>query len=130
MSQAQARIHHAINWFEIPVADMARAIAFYQTLLGVTLRHEHFAGSELAIFPADEQQGVKGALMKVDKVRPGDNGVIVYLNAGPSLDAVLARLEQAGGKLALPPVTLPDGIGRFAHITDPDGQRVGLHALD
>lgn len=130
MSQAQARIQHAINWFEIPVTDLDRSTGFYQTLLGVTLRREAFAGSDLAIFPADEAQGVKGALMKVDKVTPGGDGPIVYLNAGPSLDAVLARLAQAGGKLALPPVTLPDGIGRFAHITDPDGQRIGLHALD
>lgn len=25
---------HAINWFEIPVADFARAKAFYETVLG------------------------------------------------------------------------------------------------
>ena len=28
---------HALNWFEIPVTDFARAKAFYETLLGITL---------------------------------------------------------------------------------------------
>ena len=123
-------VQHAVNWFEIPVTDMARSIAFYEKLLGVTLRREVCTGLDLAVFPADENDGVKGALMGVDKAPSTIDGVLVYLNAGPSLDAVLARLEAAGGKLLLPPVTLPDGMGRFAHIADPDGQRIGLHALD
>ena len=57
------------------------------------------------------------------------NGTLVYLNAGPSLDAWLARVPAAGGSVALPKVTLPDGMGCFAHIIDSEGNRVGLHAL-
>jgi predicted enzyme related to lactoylglutathione lyase len=131
MSQTTpSHIHHAINWFEIPVSDMDRGIAFYEKLLGITLRRENISGMDLAVFPADEANGVKGALMGVDKVSPSDNGVLLYLNAGHSLAAALDRLEAAGGKLVLPPVTLPEGMGRFAHVTDPEGQRIGLHALD
>ncbi len=130
MSQQQAAVQHAIHWFEIPVTDRDRSIAFYEKLLGVTLRRESITSMDLAVFPADDGQGVKGALMGVDKVTPSNDGVLIYLNAGPSLTATLDRLRDAGGKLVLPPVTLPDGMGRFAHITDPDGQRIGLHALD
>ena len=127
---SQTTISHAINWFEIPVTDMARGIAFYESLLGITLRREPCSGVDLALFPADEANGVKGALMAVDKLTPSTDGVILYLNAGASISKVLDRLDVCGGKLLLGPVTLPDGLGRFAHITDPEGQRIGLHAMD
>ena len=47
----------------------------------------------------------------------------------PSLDAALQRAVAAGGAVALPRQALPEGMGFFAHITDLDGNRVGLHAL-
>ncbi|VFS67041.1 Predicted enzyme related to lactoylglutathione lyase [Raoultella terrigena] len=31
-------MNNVINWFEIPVADMDRAVAFYEPVLQVTLR--------------------------------------------------------------------------------------------
>ena len=134
MSQAQhqnqAHIQHAIHWFEIPVSDMHRSIAFYERLLGVTLRRELISGMELAIFPADQANGVKGCLMAVEKVLPHTDGVLIYLDAGKSINAVLDRLTECGGQLLTPRVALPDGMGCFAHFTDPDGQRIGLHALD
>lgn len=127
---SQAPIDHAIHWFEIPVSDMARSVAFYERLLGVTLRPEVIAGMELAVFPATDPNAVKGCLMAVEKVSPHTDGVLIYLNAGKSLNAVLARLAACGGTLLTPRVVLPGGMGCFAHITDPDGQRIGLHALD
>ena len=61
-------------------------------------------------------------------MEPSTSGTLAYLGAAPTLDAVLARLEGAGGKLLTPKVTLPDGMGVFAHIQDSEGNRVGLHA--
>jgi predicted enzyme related to lactoylglutathione lyase len=55
--------------------------------------------------------------------------VLVYLDATLSLDAALERVIVAGGHVALPRQALPPGMGFFAHITDLDGNRVGLHAL-
>lgn len=127
---SQAHISHAATWFEIPVTDMARGIAFYERLLGISLHRQECSGMDLAVFPADEANGVKGALMAVDKLTPSTDGVLLYLNAGASISKVLDKLDDCGGKLLLGPVTLPDGLGRFAHIADPEGQRIGLHALD
>ena len=56
-------------------------------------------------------------------------GTLIYLDASPSLDAALVRVTQAGGSIALPRQALPPGMGFFAHVTDLDGNRVGLHAL-
>ena len=61
--------------------------------------------------------------------QPSTSGTLVYLNAGPSLDAVLARVEAAGGRVTTPRVQLPGDMGCFVHITDTEGNRVGLHAL-
>ena len=51
---------NAISWFEIPVADMDRAQAFYETVLGCKMRREPMGPSEGAVFPY-EGEGVGGA---------------------------------------------------------------------
>jgi predicted enzyme related to lactoylglutathione lyase len=50
-----------INWFEIPVADMDRAVAFYEPVMQVTLRREKMDCAELAVFP-HEDPATGGAL--------------------------------------------------------------------
>lgn len=42
---------NVINWFEIPVAQMDRAIAFYEPVMQVSLRRENMDCAELAVFP-------------------------------------------------------------------------------
>jgi predicted enzyme related to lactoylglutathione lyase len=118
---------HAIDWFEIPVQDLDRAQAFYETLLGARLRREKIGPNTLAVFDYAEQ-GVGGCLIAGDDHRPGANGTLVYLGAGASLDAVLDRLAPAGGRVATPKTVLPGDMGCFAHIVDSEGNRVGLHA--
>ena len=34
-------MNNVINWFEIPVAEMDRAVAFYEPVMQVTLRREN-----------------------------------------------------------------------------------------
>jgi predicted enzyme related to lactoylglutathione lyase len=118
----------ALDWFEIPVQDLARAQRFYETLLGTSLRREQMGESALAVFPYPES-ATGGCLMAGPGTpAPSANGTLVYLNADPSLDAVLARVERAGGRVATPKVQLPGDMGVFAHVTDTEGNRVGLHA--
>ena len=124
---AQHLQHHAVNWFEIPVADPARAKGFYEHLLGVPLDWQSMAGQTLAVLPCDEG-AVGGCLVAGDGIEPSTQGTLVYLNARPSLDAVLARVEPAGGRITTPKVQLPGDMGVFAHVTDTEGNRIGLHA--
>lgn len=120
---------NAINWFEIPTAQLERAQTFYEAVLACSLRREAMGPSEMAVFPY-EGEGVGGALL-AGPASPanGAGGTLVYLDASPSLDAALERVSAAGGHIALPRQALPPGMGFFAHITDLDGNRVGLHAL-
>ena len=124
-------MEHALNWFEIPVADMDRAIHFYETASAAKLRREAFGGpgQELAVFGAADSTAVKGALISSPQAQPSAQGAIVYLNAGPSIDAWLARARGAGGRVVRDKTALPEGMGFFAHVIDTEGNRVGVHAL-
>ncbi|MBS0446617.1 MAG: VOC family protein [Proteobacteria bacterium] len=120
--------HTAIHWFEIPVRDLDRASGFYEQVLATSLRRELINESALAVFAYDET-GTGGCLMQGVRVAdPSQIGTLVYLNAEPSLDAALSRVEAAGGRISTPKVQLPGDMGCFAHIIDSEGNRVGLHA--
>lgn len=116
-----------LSWFEIPALDFARARSFYEKLFGVELK-EHVAGpSIMGVFPYDDKKASGGCVMKGPFLTPTNDGVIIYLNAGDSLDAVLNRV-QPGGEVIFPKTEVP-GIGFFAHMKDTEGNRVGLFAV-
>jgi predicted enzyme related to lactoylglutathione lyase len=119
-----------ITWFEIPVRQLDRAQKFYETILATTLRREAM-GPELMMAIFGEPNGAVGGCLEAGPgvPEPSQSGTLVYLNAGPALDPVLARVAAAGGRISTPKVQLPDGMGFFAHIVDTEGNRVGLHAL-
>ena len=122
---------NAISWFEIPTTQLDSAQAFYESVLGSAMRREAMGPSQGAVFAYDiDGDGVGGALM-MGPTAPAKaaGGALVYLDASPSLDVALERVVAAGGQVALPRQALPPGMGFFAHITDLDGNRVGLHAI-
>ncbi|WP_213956402.1 MULTISPECIES: VOC family protein [unclassified Variovorax] len=119
---------NAINWFEIPVADMDRAQRFYETVLGRSLRRQDFGGEHLAVFPYDAP--ATGGCLQLGanaSAAPGA-GIRIYLDCMPSIDAALARIEGAGGQVVSPKFELPQAIGFIAHMRDTEGNEVGLHA--
>jgi predicted enzyme related to lactoylglutathione lyase len=118
---------NALNWFEIPVTDLARAKRFYGSLLQADLREETMNGTSMAILPY-QQGGVGGALVVGPQFVPSTQGAVVYLNAGEDLDGALARVEAGGGKVVLGKTQLPKDIGSIAHFLDTEGNRVALHS--
>ena len=118
----------AINWFEIPVADIDRAQAFYEAVLGQALRREAMGPQTLAVLPYAEP-AVGGALIAGAHIPPPSaSGTVVYLNVNPDLQAAVGRALAAGAQLLTPRVDLPDGMGSFVHVLDVEGNRIGLHA--
>jgi predicted enzyme related to lactoylglutathione lyase len=113
-----------INWLEIPVVDMNRAVHFYEQVFQTQLKRETMSQIDMAVFPHPDPGG---ALVAGEGYRPSNYyGPVPYLHA-PALDALLARAAQAGGKTVFGPLQLPGDIGRIAHITDSEGNRIGLH---
>ncbi|WP_156811314.1 MULTISPECIES: VOC family protein [Cupriavidus] len=115
--------HGLINWLEIPVNDMARAVRFYEQVLDVRLKRESMSDLDMAIFPNTDPGG---ALVAGEGFRPSTGGPLPYLHA-PRLDALLARVREAGGEVVFGPLLLPDNIGRIAHFADSEGNRIGVH---
>ena len=75
--------------FEIPVSDMDRAKAFYESVFGYRLTRTEVDGYDMAFFPrADGAAGASGALAKGDAYRPSREGAIIYFDV-PDIDAVL-----------------------------------------
>jgi uncharacterized protein len=127
MSETETRKSVAV-WFEIPAREFDRTVEFYETLFGEKLRREQFGPSRMAVFPY-QQPGVGGAVIEAGTLTPGGSGTLVYLNCDGRLEQAIARVQLAGGSLAGPKVDLPDGMGTFIHVLDPEGNRVGLHSL-
>ncbi|SYS31063.1 glyoxalase [Klebsiella pneumoniae] len=72
-------MNNVINWFEIPVADMDRAVAFYEPVMQVSLRRETMDCAELAVFP-HQDPALGGALAKFEGIAPSAQGAIIYLH--------------------------------------------------
>ncbi len=121
-------MHNATTWFEIPVTDLAQSQRFYEAVLDRPMHGTEDVGSEAIAVFAHEKPGVGGSLVQRANTQPARGGTVVYLDCAPSMDAALARVPPAGGRVAVPKTLIAPGIGYFAHIEDLDGNLVGLHA--
>lgn len=122
---------NALNWFEIPVNDTARAKKFYETVFAIQMDTREIRGMEKTFFPGDPQSGsgkVSGALVKGGNFRPSAEGAVVYLNANPVIQTVIDRIEKAGGKITMPKTLISKEIGYMAFFSDSEGNAVALHA--
>ncbi len=122
---------NALNWFEIPALDTARAKKFYETIFGIEMFTQEMMGMEMTFFPYDPaaQTGkVSGALVKSPMHKPSADGTIVYLNANPAIQTVIDKIEAAGGKVVMPKTQITEEIGYMAFFIDTEGNRMALHA--
>ncbi|UCG24974.1 MAG: VOC family protein [Chloroflexota bacterium] len=119
---------NALNWFEIPASDFARAKKFYNTIFEFELLTDMDPGEgfEMGMFPA--QDGVGGAVIQGEGYTPSAEGSLVYLNAGEDLSDVLGRVEAAGGQVIMPKTSIGEN-GFVAYFKDSEGNRVGLHSM-
>jgi predicted enzyme related to lactoylglutathione lyase len=121
---------NAIAWFEIPAQSLARATKFYETVLGRSLLPMEAPHRKMAAFPADWTKGeISGCVVEGQGAVPGATGTLVFLNCAPDLAPMLARVEKAGGMVALAKTRIPmDNAGFMAIIQDTEGNTVGLHS--
>lgn len=112
-----------ISWVEIPVADMDRAVRFYNKILDLSLEILDFGEEKMACFPNDE-----GALSQSPGFKSSKNGVLVSFNAGDDLDKTLDRIVDASGSIIIPRTKIEaEGRGYFATFQDCEGNTIGLY---
>ena len=120
---------NALNWFEISVSDIKRAVKFYETVFGIEMPVQEMMGMQMAFFPAEDMNGkVYGGLVEGPMHKPSADGAKIYLNGNPDLANALSRIEGAGGKILMPKTKISDDIGYMAFFSDTEGNVVALHS--
>ena len=116
-----------VNWFEIPVSNIAKATALYSAMLDIKIQQSDFGGVAHAVLMTDNPNGVSGALV-FDPKRPPQrgSGTVVYLHATDGVARCLARALEAGAKVVQPLTAIPPH-GTIALSEDLDGNVIGLH---
>jgi predicted enzyme related to lactoylglutathione lyase len=118
-----------LNWFEISVADMARAKKFYEEIFSIKMEETEMMGMKMAFFPMESMNGkVSGGLVQGPYHKPSADGAKIYFNANPDMDAIIAKIEKAGGKVTMPKTNIGDDIGYMANFIDTEGNGVALHS--
>jgi len=125
-----------VGWFEIYVADMERAQAFYEAMLDVRLEDlpSPDASIQMKAFPmkapdecGGELPGACGALAKMEGVSPGGGGTLVYFSCIDCADDE-ARATKADGTVLKPKFSIGE-YGFISLIADTEGNCIGLHSM-
>lgn len=119
---------NAINWFDIPAADLKRAVKFYSTVLNAELQEMEMGENTIAFFPTKDK-GIGGCIAYGKDYKPSSNGSMVYLNGGDDLNIPLGRVEAAGGKIVAPKMSIGEN-GFIAMFMDTEGNRVAFHSMN
>ena len=119
--------HNPVGWFEIPVSDMDRAMAFYGDVFGLTLQAQQMGEALVAMFPSVPGSiGAAGMLVRAEQAVPAAEGVMIYFTE-PDIQGALSRVRAAGGSVVVPRT----GIGDYGYVgifEDTEGNRIGLHS--
>lgn len=126
---------NTISWFEIYVADMARARKFYEAVLDQKLQElpvpQGAGPQQMLAFPGGpesmQQYGANGALVKMEGNEPGGSAMLVYF-ACEDCAVTAGRVEAAGGRLHLPKQSIGE-FGFMALAFDTEGNMFGMHSM-
>lgn len=120
---------NVLNWFEIPVTDVARAKHFYEAVFSIEMQQSEMMGYIMCMFPSENGNGkVAGALVQGPNYNPSMDGAKIYFNGNPDLSSALDKVEAAGGKVTMPKTKISDEIGYMAFFIDTEGNSVALHS--
>lgn len=112
--------HHAIDYIELAVTDMAAAQRFYGAAFG--WQFNDYGPDYAGIRGARREMGG----LRVDaQVKPGGPLVVLY---SKDLDATLAAVRAAGGRVVAEPFGFPGG--RRFHFADPSGNELAVWSDD
>jgi hypothetical protein len=112
--------HHAIDYIEFTVRDLAAAKQFYTEAFGWAFTDY---GPEYAGIQGPD--GEVGGLRQADEARTGGPLVVLY---STDLEASLAAVRAAGGSIEKEPFAFPGG--RRFHFLDPSGTELAVWATE
>jgi predicted enzyme related to lactoylglutathione lyase len=115
-----------VVWFELLVDDVEAGAAYYRDALGWSSQPFGLVGGDYRLLSPGEGAEPIAGLVHSNAAVPTRTcaGPVPYVEVD-GLDAVLARVEAAGGQIRVPPQPVDDS-GRFAIVADRWGNRLGL----
>jgi predicted enzyme related to lactoylglutathione lyase len=124
-----------VGWFEIYVSDMARAKAFYETVLNIQMQplptpDSMQGGFEMLMFPSDMESqapGCGGTLCKMDGFQPGAGGTLIYFSC-EDCGVEASRVAAAGGQVFREKFSIAP-YGFISLVLDTEGNMIGLHSM-
>ena len=117
---------NALVWCEIPVTDMEKSVAFFNSVFGYTLTIDESGPNPMALIPSKDAMVVGGHLYPGKPNKDGQ-GATPHFAVPDALEDAMARVEPNGGTVRSPIVTIPPG--RFVYVQDPDGNSIALFEM-
>lgn len=110
--------HHRIDYIEFQVDDLAATKQFYGEVFG--WEFNDYGPDYAGIVDGD---GEVGGFAQTDEPQTGGPLVVLY---SEDLEATLAAVEEAGGRVVREPFDFPGG--RRFHFADPTGHELAVWA--
>jgi uncharacterized protein len=112
--------------FEIYADEIKRAIKFYSSVFGWTIKESEDEGYWLIDTGESEgEPGMSGGIMA--RLDPLDSTVVVF--DVPSIDGFAKKVAVAGGKVVTPKITI-SGIGYSQYCRDSEGNLFAIMEYD
>ena len=118
MAEAETHQHHAIDYIELAVTDLAEARRFYADAFGWEFNDygPQYAGIR------GHDGGEVGGLRPDPQPRTGGGPLVLLYSA--DLDGSVQAVRAAGGTIVVEPYGFPGG--RRFHFADPSGNELGV----
>ena len=118
-------VHNRAVWFDIPVADLDRAAAFYRAVLGVDVEKNAFDGFSFCVIEHDKGNG--GCLVPGADQITSTGGILLYMNVEGRIRNAVGKVQALGGRIVEPAKAIgPHGFR--AVVLDSEGNRIALHS--
>ncbi|WP_040338289.1 VOC family protein [Candidatus Blastococcus massiliensis] len=121
MSDSDAHRHHAIDYVELTVTDLAEAKRFYAAAFG--WEFTDYGPGYAGIRGAAGAPEAGGLALSDEPPRPGGPLVLLF---STDLDGTLSAVTAAGGRVVEGPYDFPGG--RRFHFRDRSGNELGVWA--
>lgn len=120
-------------WFEIPVANMDKAVKFYETVFNFKIDIQNFGEELMGWFPFSKDPNAMNAggslIYNPNYYKPSANGTLIYFTSQTDdVNDELSRVETAGGKLIVQKKLITEEIGYMGAFIDTEGNRVAVHS--
>lgn len=112
------KVHHKLNYVEFPASNLTATKAFFTQAFDWTFEDY---GPEYVAFSG---QGLDGGFYQAPLSAQVNQGSALLVLYSINLEASLAAVENAGGKIVKPIFNFPGG--RRFHFTEPSGNELAI----